>query len=1500
MLLFLFSVLKAYPQVASHFTASAVYGCPPLVVNFTDQSTGGPTSYYWDFDNGNTSSLQNPSTSYPLPGVYNVLHIVSNGSSLDTSIMQIRVFQPPTDSFTSVDQRGCNNPCHTVHFTNLTIPGESPVVDYVWDFGDGSLPQQAYNASHCYNRPGTFQVTLVSRDSNGCQTSKIVPNYVTITGAPTASMTSSPSSACNPPLNVHFTGTGSSPNGPVSYAWYFGDGNTSALQNPNNNYTTQGIFTPMLLVSDTTGCIDTARGNVAITPVHAGFTANTVNGCMGIPVQFTDTSNYAQTWSWDFGDGNTSTLQNPSHAYATNGSYTVKLTVTYNNCTDTHTETAFINVTQPINFTLNASNTTSCSSPFTTTFSSTASGATSYLWDFGDSTATSTAANPTHTYTTDGSYTVTLSVTNSSGCVNTQSFNNYITIGGIQASFTYDSLNGCSPLIDHFRNTSTSTLPITSYQWFFGDGSSANTQNPTHSYSNAGVFMPMLIITNSAGCKDTAIGFDSIRVGHTLKPDFVATPLIQCVDQQISFFDSTQGVGPQTTFLWEFGDGSTSYLENPNHFYSDTGYFDIKLVVINQGCPSDTVRKKYVHIVVPRAQFLYKFSCSSPTTVSFIDTSEGANTWLWEFGDGSTSTQRNPTHNYSTPGNYNVTLIVSNFSTGCVDSTKQTLLVGTPNAVFSATPLTGCAPLIVQFHDSSAFASGWLWKFGDGQTSAQKNPAHIYADTGTYTVTLIINPQGSCTDSVKKVNYITVYGIKPNIYASPTIGCAPLHVQFADSSTSYHGSVVSWLWTFGLNDTSNISNPTHTYDTAGAYVARVRMIDSHGCEVTTSKIITPKNLIADFTADTVLCPGASVHCNNLSQNANSYFWDFGDGNTSTTAAPAHTYTNSGLYTLSLISYNTNWGCSDTMIKLNYVNVDTPAVDFYVLSSFAPCPPFPVQFYNSSSYRPGLTWQWFFGDGDTSSVKEPLHVYFFPGDYDVTLIAKDSFGCTGSKKYIDMIRVRGPIGHFQANPDTGCAPLTISISGTVQSTVNIFADFGDGSTSHDTLNIQHTYMQPGNFYPVYTLTDSLGCHVAYPVDTVVVGLIPYPNLTDTSICKGNYVSFDLTLGDHFSWTTTSRPPYLDCDTCKHVLCTSPDTVTYIVTATTNLGCKATDTVTVNVDPLPQIFPGLSFRLCVDDTLQLSAGPGVKSAKWTPDIAISDTNSVNPRVWPTDTMTYRVTGSNTLGCAISRIVRVWPITRVTSSLSVSDTVTCQDNKIGLGVTVLDANYSGDTTYFWTPARYLNATNIPNPSVTAPPGNYIYNVIVKSGHCTADTGKVHVNVVSVPDVEAGDNETVAAGTQVQLYAASHQDVDYKWTPTVDSFSCTDCRRPYVTVNQTQTVFVTAENHYGCKTIDSVLLKVVECDPKAVFIPNTFTPNGDGLNDKLFVRGSGLRHLEYFRVFDRWGKLVYDSHNFEEGWDGTIAGKPADQAVYVYMVRGGCSSGSTVDLQGNVTLIR
>lgn len=1502
LIIFIGGWIGAKAQVSCAFTTDKLNGCPSLVVAFTDQSTGGVTSHFWDFDGAGTSTNTNPTATFVNPGIYNVKHVVSNGTSSDSCFQQIRVFLPAAPNFTAPNPNGCAQPCHSVNFINQTILGESNVQQYVWDFGDGSLPQSGFNVTHCFSNVGSFNITLVALDSNGCQTSIIKPNFITVGNPPDiTNITASPTQSCVSPQLVNFTSTVSTPNGNPSYCWVFnGTSCGSSLPNPGQVFFA-GLHQPYLVLTDGFGCTDTAFTNVSVTPVNAGFTVSNANACTNIPIQFTDTSNFASSWVWNFGDGTpNSTQQNPSHVYAANGTYTITLTVTYNGCTDTETKVAFINVTTPVPVTFTSPDTSACAAPLSVNFASNAPGATSYNWTFGDGSPASTVANPSHTYTANGSYNVTLSVTNAAGCVSTATRSAYIKIGSLNATFSVDSPQGCTPHLVNFAPQVTSNSPVVSYQWNFGNGNTSTLQNPSTIYTTTGLYVPTLIVTNADGCVDSVSYSGNIEIGQTLNPSFSAIPLVQCINQQVAFTNLTAGVSAQTTYLWEFGDGQTSGLQNPNHAYTDTGFYDISLTVINQGCRSTLTFIEYIQIVVPKADFYFQFDCNNPTTVTFNDTSQGAHTWFWDFGDGTTSTTQSPTHTFPAQSNYTVTLVVVNNTTGCVDSLKKTLPIGQPNAGFRADTLVGCAPFTVSFTDTSTFASSWSWSFGDGGTSSQQNPKRTYADTGLYTVRLVINPGATCTDSIIKTSYIRVNGAKAGFNLLPGIsGCIPFTPTVVNTSTAYNGTIISYLWTSGIGDSSMIATPSFTYPTTGSSVMRLRVTDSNGCTSTVQRTVTRVNNAARFISDTVVCPGEPVKFTNQSTASNSYLWLFGDGTTSTQNNPSHTYTNSGTYGVTLIANNTTLGCSDTLFVPNLVDVDTPSADFYVTTNFSPCPPFPVQFYNTTN-RFDLNWLWYFGDGDTSTARDPLHVYFTPGDFDVTLIAWDSSGCVDTITYVALIRVRGPIGNFIATPDSGCVPLTVSITGSVFSTISIVADLGDGNSFQDTIALTHTYDEVGTFYPVYTLTDSLGCTVSYPVDTIVVGLIPYPNLpADTTVCKGNYVSFNLPYGDTFLWEANQSPKYLTCDTCQNTFATVPDTITYYVTAITNIGCVARDTITVNVDALPQIAPGVSFRICPGDTLQLNAGPNVQAAIWEPNIFIDDSNAVSPKVWPPDSMIYRVTGSNSTGCSISRIVRVWVIDKVEASVNITDTVLCDGNSLQLDVSVFAASIN-DTSFRWVPKVYLTSDTIPNPVFDAPFGNYTYHVIVSSSTCTPDTDIVNIQVAPIPSLETGDNQTITPGTTLQVWGSSPNQVTYQWQPSVDPLTCYDCRRPYITANQSQTLYVVATNQYGCSAIDSVVLRVIACDPDLVFIPNTFTPNGDGLNDLLYVRGIGLRRLEYFRIFDRWGGLVFETNELNTPWDGNINGKQADLATYVYVVKGECSNGETIQKSGNITLVR
>jgi len=228
-------------------------------------------------------------------------------------------------------------------------------------------------------------------------------------------------------------------------------------------------------------------------------------------------------------------------------------------------------------------------------------------------------------------------------------------------------------------------------------------------------------------------------------------------------------------------------------------------------------------------------SGAAPLPVAFRDGSSGSITdWSWDFGDGATSTAQNPSHTYTAPGSYTVSLTVTGPG-GSDTETKAayvTVDVPPPVAAFSGAPTSGAAPLPVAFRDgSSGSITDWSWDFGDGATSTAQNPSHTYAAPGSYTVSLTVTGPGGSTTATK-INYITATAPSepPPVAAfsgAPTSGAAPLPVAFRDGSS---GSITGWSWDFGDGATSTAQNPSHTYAAPGSYTVSLTVTGPGGSD----------------------------------------------------------------------------------------------------------------------------------------------------------------------------------------------------------------------------------------------------------------------------------------------------------------------------------------------------------------------------------------------------------------------------------------------------------------------------------------------------------------------------------------------------------------------------------------------------------------------------------------------------------------------------------------------
>ncbi|MBD3285240.1 M6 family metalloprotease domain-containing protein, partial [candidate division WOR-3 bacterium] len=332
-------------DLTAEFSADPTSGSVPLEVTFTDESTGEPDNWAWDFGDGNTSVEQSPIHTYQDTGNYTVTLVVSNASSVDTMVKPdyITVTEAElTADFTGEPTSG-SAPL-TVGFTDMST-GEP--TEWSWDFGDFRTSTNQ-NPTHRYDADGQYTVSLTVRNAEGEDT-EVKTDYIIVdASAPTAQFSASPTSG-DAPLDVTFADEST---GDIAFwSWDFGDGNTSTSQSPTHRYTDPGTYTVSLTASNPYGA-DTETKNDYISvgtvpqPPAADFSATPTSGNAPLTVDFTDLSSGNPTsWSWDFGDGNNSTSQNPSNTYISAGSYDVSLTVTNSDGSDTETKTDYITVT---------------------------------------------------------------------------------------------------------------------------------------------------------------------------------------------------------------------------------------------------------------------------------------------------------------------------------------------------------------------------------------------------------------------------------------------------------------------------------------------------------------------------------------------------------------------------------------------------------------------------------------------------------------------------------------------------------------------------------------------------------------------------------------------------------------------------------------------------------------------------------------------------------------------------------------------------------------------------------------------------------------------------------------------------------------------------------------------------------------------------------------------------------------------------------------------------
>lgn len=1084
---------------------------------------------------------------------------------------------PPTAQFTGTTSICVHAPAS---FTNQSTQGSSPITTYTWDFGDGS-GSSTQNPTHTYTIPGTYTVTLVVQAGNGQADSEVKSNFIVVHPQPVANFTLS-TNGCVLPVGVIFSNATS---GATSYAWNFGNGQTSTQPNPATvNYTTPGTYTATLITTNQFGCKDTVTKPIVISNFQSGITAP-ATACAGTPVTISDNSTVgANSWNWNFGGATpaSSTTSTNSVIYNTPGTYTITLSSqnTALGCSSNATSQITILPKPTPSFTNNP--TTGCA-PLTVNFTNTGSqtGAT-YSWDFGNGNI-STAANPSTVYNGNGSYVVTLTMTSANGCSASIS-QNAVTLTSPQADFVSDVVNGCADLDVQFTSTSTTPDPITQWNWSFGDGTTYSGQTPpVHTYG-VGVYDVTLIITTQHGCIDTITKTEFIEVGEINQVNFTIDASPECVKRPIDFTDQTVITAPHTpdevTYHWDFGDGGTSSEQNPTHQYaSDTGYFDITLIVNFRGCLDTLIQTDAVYIKAPLSRFTLNQTlfCNPQTLPVTLNATDNAiigvlsdnclMTWKW--GDGTTTTLSNTqldnagngsaSHTYSNYGSYTIEQVIHNYTTGCSDSTSQVIHVSQTIASFGTFSLDSVcvgSPFVLSQGSTSTHPFGtYIWNMGDGGVISGLTPGYTYSNFGDYTITLTATNSVGCAAQATYTPFTALALPVSNFTASDLTGCSPFLVNFSNTSTAVNNGVPLASFAFSFQDDGSVQNTTsvstpvnHTFLTEGSYAVTLVATDEFGCvSAPSSLVVTITKPVAIFSIDSVVCKNETAVTVNTSTGVGplSYEWFVNGSAVGTDTTYAASYqgnatTSSSQYNYVLITTDAN-GCKDTTSHV--LTVSTPIADAdYVFSGASvnasgqyTCPPVFSSFTdNSSSYGAISNYSWTFGDGKTSTLENPSNTYVFPGTYSMSLTITDEFGCVDDTTFSQYLTIFGPTATASWVQSTDfCGQYVTFLLADTANIATIVWNFGDGTTLNDSISPTHHYTEINTFVPTVTLTDDNNCQVIYPMDTITIsdnGLTAFFTANPQEADLGQEIllvdgssSTSSTITNWY-WTVDGYPPY----------------------------------------------------------------------------------------------------------------------------------------------------------------------------------------------------------------------------------------------------------------------------------------------------------------------------------------------------------------------------------------
>ncbi|MBN2482073.1 MAG: gliding motility-associated C-terminal domain-containing protein [Bacteroidales bacterium] len=1064
-------VIKVKPTVKAGFIADQNIGCNPLPVHFSDTSLGviDTLNSYWDFVNYQQTYEPNPSFTFEnMSGkdtTYHVKLIVyTKFGCVDTASHPVTVHPYIKANF------GVDNLTNCSPFATTVNPAGSMGVDtFKWSIYDPariimdsvftSTNSDSYIFNHNDNTqpyPDTLYIAMVGVNLAGCPDTAITKRLI-IYPEVHAEFSMTDDAVCDS-TNIGFT------NHSVGYKllneWDLGDGNTfidttgSGFVHRffNRTASTQEYEISLITTSDYF-CADTLRDTVTVYPfVKANFAVDYASNCAPLNVELVNTSKGGAEFHWDFGDGNEYTTTTPEtqyHVYENNTdhdtTFYIKLrAANAHGCADSLQRSVFLFPQVVADFDFDSPD-AGCN-PLNVSFLNHSLGKDlDFMWDFGDRTYSASENPPPKLYKNstdqDTTYYVTLTVANLAGC--DSSLTRPVTVySKVTADFTIAQLDSCSPFkiaVDNF-----SSGGITDFIWKYSPDDSivlhdfADPDIPvfTNLTTEPEKYAVVLRTENSHGCSATKS--DTVTIFPEVAAGFTADLISGCQPLSVHFTNNTNII-TGTAFQWTFGDGTSSVAINPVHDFKNYSHtvnadYTVKLSATSAyGCSSSVSQTITAH-PKPLADFSYPVALDCPPfEVTFTSNSQGTGlSYEWDFDNGITSTEINPTETFYNYGSAtvdkNIRLVVTT-DYNCTDTvTKPIGIYPGVEVDFTASRWNGCNPLEVSFDGTAINANDYYWYVDDKVISNFEDPFHLFMNnSGTnrvFNVQFRAVSVNGCTDDTTR--QITVYP-QPLAEFMPSPQVQDFNILTEITSVTLNNltnsqSAWDYYWDFGDGTNSAEDAPSFTKDyTIWGDITDenripVNLIASNSsnpeCSDTVMHyvIINPPLPQVDLGIDVYGCMPLEVEFPSTTKyvHSDSYVWDFGyEGMTSTDPVPSSiTYDTAGVY---IVRLNVSGDGGDNWDYKKVTVHSKPLADFtfapdYVWVRSQTEDGTPVKFFNTT--QNGSLYLWDFDDGTISTEFQPQHEYMDVGQYYVTLIAESNQGCYDTLTQVIPVIVDG--------------------------------------------------------------------------------------------------------------------------------------------------------------------------------------------------------------------------------------------------------------------------------------------------------------------------------------------------------------------------------------------------------------------------------------------------------------------------------------------------------------